>query len=99
MTALSLTEHAVVRLSQRGLGADDIDLIMLLGSEAPDGYLVRDHDCAALEATLKRLLDKVQRLKGKRVVVKGEHLVTAYHATAKEQRRLRRRAFERGMTQ
>ena len=99
MTDLSFTHHAVVRLSQRGLSAGDVDLIVLLGSETPDGYLVQDHDCAALEATLKRLLNKVQRLKGKRVVVQGERLVTAYHATPKEQRRLRRRALERGMTQ
>lgn len=99
MSALSLTQHAVVRLAQRGMSANDADLIMLIGSEAPDGYMVRDHDCADIEAALKQLLNRLQRLKGKRVVVLGERLVTAYHATPKEQRRLRRRAAERGMIQ
>lgn len=99
MNGLSLTRHAVIRLAQRGISTSDADLILLIGSETPDGFLVRDHDYAALEAALKRLLNRLSRLRGKRLVVAGKQLVTAYHARPKEQRRLRRLATERGMGQ
>src|SRR5205823_4902519 len=34
------TQHAVQRLAQRGFHASDVDLIMAIGSEVRDGFLV-----------------------------------------------------------
>ena len=35
------------------MSAADLDLVMLLGSEVPDGYLVRDKDCIEIERELR----------------------------------------------
>jgi hypothetical protein len=88
--ALHLTNHALERMAQRGIRMSDLDLILELGSEVDDGYLVRDKDCRELEAVLKQFLNRVRRLKGKRVVVADGCVVTTFHARKGEQRRLLR---------
>ena len=37
MTELALTDHAAVRMAQRGIAPSDVDLIMAIGSEVEDG--------------------------------------------------------------
>ena len=97
MTPLKLTPHAVVRLSQRGMADSELELIALVGTEVEGGYLVRRQDVQAVEQTVKRFLDKVRRLAGKRVVIDGERVVTAYHAGRHTERRLLRSAEERDL--
>ncbi len=91
MTDLHLSSHAIQRMAQRSITASDIDLIMSIGSELPDGYLVRAKDRQALEDVLKQLMKRVRRLEGKRLVVSDGCLVTAYHARNNEARRLLRK--------
>jgi hypothetical protein len=93
-----LTRHAVARMSQRAIREDDLELIMLIGTEVEGGYLVRSKDCQAAEKALKRLLHQVRRLDGKRVVVGGGCVVTAYHAHASKERQLLRTADERALS-
>jgi len=84
---LNLSRHAETRLAQRGIGIDDIELISLIGTEVPDGWLVRDKDCDAFERECQHLLRRARRLRGKRVVVAEGTVITAYHAcrgTAKQ---------------
>lgn len=95
MTQILLTRHAIVRTAQRGFAGDDIDLIMLIGTEVEDGYFVRNKDCEAMERQLRRLADQVRRLKGKFVVVADNHVVTAYQAGKAKERHLLRRAEQR----
>lgn len=45
---LSPTSHAILRLAQRGIATDDIGLILPVGTEISDGYLVREKDWAGL---------------------------------------------------
>jgi len=90
-----LTQHALIRIAQRGIRADDLDLIALLATEVEDGYFMRAKDCRELERRLRSLADRVHRLMGKRVVVSGECIVTAYHAHVKTKQRLLRQAEER----
>jgi hypothetical protein len=90
MKGESLTPHAVVRLAQRGIRATHLDLIKLIGTEVTDGYLVREKDCQAFESDLKRLMEHIHRLRGKRVVVADDRVVTAYHARRSTERRLLR---------
>jgi hypothetical protein len=40
MTALQLTRHGFQRMCQRGFSDTDIDLVMMFGSEVPEGYLL-----------------------------------------------------------
>jgi hypothetical protein len=90
MTKVSLTRHACERLAQRGLHLSDVDLIMEIGSEVDDGFMVREKDLQEVERTMKRFMNRVRRLKGKRLVVSGGFLVTAFHARRSEERRLLR---------
>lgn len=91
----ALTHHAVIRMVQRAISKDDLDLIMLIGIEVEDGYLVRSKDCQAAERQLKHLLNQVRRLDGKRVVVADGRVVTAYHAHPAKERSLLRGSEQR----
>jgi|HubBroStandDraft_4_1064222.scaffolds.fasta_scaffold995213_2 hypothetical protein len=97
MTALSFSQHATVRCAQRGIPLDDAELIMLIGSEISDGYLVRAKDCQAVERKLKEAITRIRRLKGKRLVVADGRVITAFHATTPEHRRLLRRSEKRAL--
>lgn len=95
MSNVRRTHHAVQRLAQRGFLASDIDLIMAIGSEVRDGFLVRRKDREAMEAAIKSFLARIQKLEGKRLVVSEGCVVTAYHASAAEERRLLRKDHKR----
>ncbi len=95
MSDVLLTRHAVTRLAQRAIRYDDLDLIMMIGTEVEDGYIVLERDCQAFSRELKRLSDRIHRLNGKRLVTRGGRVVTAYHAGTGTKRRLVRDAEDR----
>jgi hypothetical protein len=97
MNALKLTNHAIQRISQRGITPCDIDLVLSLGTEVRDGYLMREKDCRARVAALKREIERIERLEGKRVVIAGECVVTTFHVKQSEDRRLIRAAAQRDL--
>lgn len=90
-TQLKLTRHAVTRFAQRGFRDGEAELIMAIGTEVEGGYLVRRKDVRDFERCVKRLLERVCRLAGKRLVVMGEAAVTGYHCRPGEERRLLKR--------
>jgi hypothetical protein len=90
MNSLHLTAHAVMRMSQRGVANDDVELIRWIGTEVEGGYLVREKDFQALDRELKQLRDQVRKLVGKRLVLEGDRVITAYHAARSKQRVLLR---------
>ena len=94
MTALIPTRHAAIRMAQRGIPTHDAELIVAIGTEVDDGYLVRSSDVQPAERELKSLLSRIRRLEGKRLVAAEGRIVTAYHATRRQQRLLLRRACE-----
>jgi hypothetical protein len=98
MTDAALTQHAVERMSQRAIRETDLELIMLIGTEVEGGYLVRSKDCQAAERQLKQLLARVRRLDGKRIVVAGGRVITAYRARPAKERDLLRTTEERTFT-
>ncbi len=81
MAHLKLTKHAAQRIAQRALSMSEAELIVNFGTEIEDGYIFLERDCAALERELKNAAQQLRKLRGKRLVVAGENLVTAYHAT------------------
>lgn len=95
MNKCSLSRHATIRADQRGLTRSDIDMALLLGTEVEGGYFVREKDCDAVIHDLKRLICRITRLRGKRVVVAGSNVVTTYHAKPKKARHLLQRAEQR----
>jgi hypothetical protein len=91
----NFTRHAIARMTQRAIRSEDVDLIIAIGTEIENGYLVRTKDCQEALRELKRLLHQVRRLEGKRIVTAGERIVTTYLARPKTLRRLLRGAEER----
>ena len=77
--SFNLTSHAATRMAERGLTAGDLELAMWIGTEVQGGYLVREKDFHSLEREWKRLRDQARKLVGKRVVVDGDCVTTAYH--------------------
>ena len=95
MNKLALTSHAAVRIAQRGLNLKDSELILLIGTEVADGYLVRDKDYQEVERMLKELLQRFRHVVGKRLILAEGRIVTAYHASGACKRKLLRNAHER----
>lgn len=87
-----MTKHAVQRFSQRGMTPSDVELILEIGSEVEDGYLVRAKDRQVAERFLQDLLARIRRAEGKRIVVAEGNVVTGYRANRRETRRLLRKA-------
>lgn len=81
MSALTLTQHAILRMSQRGIRPNDLELIESIGTEVEGAR------------ELKTLRDQVRRLVGKRVVRAGDAVVTTYHASRTDERRLLRGGY------
>ena len=95
MNTLMVTDHTVARLAQRGIKLTDAQLITLIGTPVDDGYLVRARECQEIENSLKKLLERVRRARGKRLVVSnGRIIVTGYDASGRYQRRMLRKVHE-----
>jgi hypothetical protein len=94
VTMLSLTRHAAMRLAQRSIKLKDADLIALVGTQVEDGYLVRAKDYQEIETELKRLLQRLRRIVGKRLIIADGQVVTAYHASRRYHRRLLRSTYQ-----
>lgn len=97
MNSFVPTDHASTRMAQRSVSVSDIELITLIGTEVSDGYLVRTQDCQQIEMHLKRLLDRIRRLPGMRLVVIEGRMVTVYRASQRRNAQLLRKAQERDL--
>lgn len=94
MNMLAVTDHAAMRMAQRNIKMKDAELIMLIGTEVDDGYLVRAKDGLELQRLLLDLLEHIKRVRGKRLVTASGRIITAYHSSKSDQRRLLRNAKE-----
>lgn len=90
MGELSISRHAETRMAQRGIRQSDLDLILELGSEVEGGLIVREKDFRQFERKLRGEIERASRLVGKRLVLGGDHMVTAYHASRSDTKRLLR---------
>lgn len=94
--ATMFTKHGQQRANQRGILASDIDLIRRYGAQ------VADRQCevifmtnAAVEQAIsdhKQQLQRIEHLRGCKVVIAGDRLVTVHHASRRHEKRLLRRA-------
>jgi hypothetical protein len=94
MSELVLTNHATVRMAQRGFKLSDAELITLLGSEVEGGYFVKNKDCIEIEKILRGLLEQIRRIRGKRLVIDKNVVITAYFPTYSKKCQLLRTASE-----
>lgn len=96
LAEVDITEHAKVRMRQRGLRDGDLRLLLHSASQvAEDAYLLTDQDAAREIARLKDEIKRLERLRGVKAVVVGGALVTCYHTRREAQKAAlrHRRAF------
>jgi hypothetical protein len=87
----------MIRMAQRGIRMEESELIAQYGTPVADGYLFREEDYEVLENEMMMWLERIRRLRGKRLIIADGRVVTAYHATKKQRRRLLRHANERDL--
>jgi len=92
---IRLTKHAKRRAAQRCISPNDLDLILLYGTEIPDrkgeAYLLRKKDVDTAIRSLKGRIQRLEKLTGCAAVLSGEDVITTYHATHQGEKRLLRR--------
>lgn len=98
MTNLELTQHAQTRFSQRSLDPKDLTILLRVGSETHEGFMVLERDYQAFERDVKRLLKKLKRLFGKRIIVENGRVVTGYKCTKRTEKNLIRQSKEKGVS-
>lgn len=92
MTEHALTRHAEARLRQRGLKDADLGLVLDVATRvATDAYLVTDADVAREIVRRKQEIQRLERLRGVKVVVDGAAILTVVHAGRADRRRTLRR--------
>ncbi len=80
MTELTLTRHAEARMRQRGLRDADIPVLLAVATPlAHDAWLVRDADAEREIARRKREIEQLQRLRGCKIVVSDDAIITVCH--------------------
>lgn len=90
MSNIQISQHAETRMAQRGLSQRDIDLLLQIGTEVEGGLLVRRKDVDEYENALREMIERARRLVGKRLVLAEDVVVTAYHSSLRDTKRLLR---------
>ncbi|HPE70593.1 MAG TPA: hypothetical protein PK018_00240 [Candidatus Competibacter sp.] len=86
-----LSRHAETRAQQRGIRESDIALIVAVGTPVDDDSIfLKERDVEREIQQHKRIISKLERLSGCRVVLGGETVVTVYRPSRKTERRLLR---------
>ena len=87
-----LTNHARIRIRQRGFCEKDMSILLQYGSRMESGVLMlTDHDVRREVNAMRTQIIKLERLRGTIAVIADGRVITVYRAT----RRLRPR-FESG---
>lgn len=85
---LHCTRHAETRMQQRGISAQDLDLIVECGTVVRPGlYMLRSRDVHEEIREHKRRIQTLERLRGCAAVIEGGTVVTCYHVSGPAGRR------------
>lgn len=90
----TLSRHAEVRARQRGIRESDIPVIVAAGTPVDDDSVflsARDVDREVQRR--KREICALERLRGCRVVIEGQTVVTIYRPSSKTEKKLLRGTF------
>lgn len=95
--SLTLTAHASARLRQRGIRESDVPVILDVGTPIDDdSFFLLDQDVDREIVKYKQRIAELERLRGCRVVIAGETVVTIYRPSRKTEKRLMRSQHRRG---
>ena len=85
-----LTNHAKVRMRQRGYRGFDIDLVLRYGTEGQEAVVLTHSDAQRGVERLKKEIQALERLSGTAVVTAGEVVQTVYRPGKRRMRRFLR---------
>jgi hypothetical protein len=88
---MNLTQHAQARIRQRGLRESDIPMIIAAGTAVDaDSLLLLAQDVDREIRRRKQEIGALERLRGCRVVIAGDQVVTVYRPSRQTEKRLLR---------
>lgn len=88
MIEYPMTRHAECRKQQRGFRDVDISIVMKTATQvAPDAYMLTQVDAEREIAKRKREIQQLERLRGSKIIVAGDAIITCYHANSNERKR------------
>ena len=98
MIDIRYTHHAEMRMQQRAIRERDIPLIIELGTQVDDEtWFMRNRDVAREIEIRKQEIQALERLANCKVVMRGEHVITAYPSRPTDQKRTLRRGRQKGL--
>jgi hypothetical protein len=92
MEQMQLSLHGQRRASQRGVRRTDLELVREFGTPVKDGFVLHRRDVDRAFADVKRLLHRLEHLVGTYVVEREGTVVTVFHPTKAQRRKLRQGA-------
>lgn len=79
-------------MRQRGMRDDDLRLLLATATQvAPDAYILTDADVTREINHRKREIERLERLRNRKVVVDGATVISLYPSRPKDQRRTLRK--------
>lgn len=88
MHDLRFTHHAEIRMRQRGFRNADIGLVLSVATRvAEDAFFLSNKDAALEIERRRREIQQLERLRGTKLIVQGENVITLYHSDRKQSRR------------
>ena len=94
---VTYTLHAEERMQQRGMRNGDEALILEYGTQIDDEtWILLDRDAKQAVGALKRIMQRLDRLARRKVVMRGERLITAYPSQSRDQKRTLQRGRKKG---
>ena len=98
MTTIALARHAETRMRQRGILRTDVSLILECGTQIDDEtWFMRNRDVEREIERRKKDIQTLGRLNNKKVVMRGQYVITAYSSQSDDQKRTLRRGRRKGM--
>ncbi len=96
MMSVRFTNHGEKRANQRGFRRSDVELIRRCGTPVEDRqaevYLLRNKDVEQEISALKQQIQRLEHMRGCKVVFADNQLVTVHHTTRTHEKTLLRRA-------
>jgi hypothetical protein len=84
MHDLRFTRHAETRMRQRGFRNADVSLVLSVATRvADDAFFLSDKDAVREIERRRREIQQLERLRGTKLIVEGENVLTLYHSDQK----------------
>lgn len=84
MHDLRFTQHAETRMRQRGYRNADVTLVLSVATRvAEDAFFLSDKDAAREIKRRRHEIQQLERLRGTKLIVERENVITLYHSDQK----------------